>query len=502
MRGFQNIPLDIPTGIVTDTSRYDARGRYIQAENVRFWKGRPELIGGWSKITTAQTDYPARGILGWRTLDGTRYLGLGTAESLYVLKSGTLYDISPGGLSTGLEDSVSISPTSWGENTWGEGPWGGTGSSLLFPANDARVWDLAQWGEDLLAMARDEGTAYVWDSSVGTGTVAATMSNAPTGALGMFVSKEDRHVVILGKTGDPMIVQWCDQGDYTVWTPKSTNTAGTFYLDDGNVIVGHASTRLGHLIFTDTAVYLMRFVGPPYTFSITRVQSGCGLFAPHAVATLNDVTYWMGVHNFFMYDGSVRRLECPVHRDVYDNLNRVQGIKIWAGANTAFNEIRWDYPSSTDENDAVVIFSAEGWSTGTYARSCWTDQNAFRQFPVAAGTDNHVYLHENGSDAAGTPIAHQFEVSDVELGEGDTGVHIRKIIPDYDRITGTQTINLDVRGYPARATVTKGPYSVSGTTEKLSVRARGRTVGFRVSGEGDFRFGRFRLQVRPAGMRE
>lgn len=397
--------------------------------------------------------------------------------------------------------------TSWSEGTWGGGSWGGA-STIYSAVLNPTTWTMASWGEDLLSCPRG-GKIYIWDNSVGSGTPSSLISaNAPSTALGIFMSDVNRTLVAYGahdgSNDDPLNIAWCDTEDYTTWTPSATNAAGSIRCEVGSEIVGAIPVRGGHIISTDKAVYLFRYVGQPFVFSLNKIADGNAMIAPHAGINHLGAGYYMGSDGFYVYDGTVRRLPCDVLSYVYDDLNLAQKFKIFAGTVRKYNEVWWFYASSgSSEVDRYVAFNvAENvWHKGTLARTSWLDTSVLSNFPIATDADGVIYAQEYGTTGNGSSISYTLTSSDIDLATSGRFIHNRKLIPDYDRITGTHSVSIEVRGYPMRAATTKGPFTITEATDNISVRSRGRHVRLVFSGSDDFRMGVWKERITQHGAR-
>lgn len=588
MADYQDTPLSIAPGIFKDSSGHAARGRYIDGTNVRFWKGFPERIGGWLALTASASTYPARGAIAFKTLPpSAQYMAYGTANKLHLMRSGTIYDITP---TTSFTAGSANSSTTygWGAGAWGTTAWGGI-ETIYTAVNHALTWTLGNWGEDLVACPRGQGI-FLWDASVGTGTAASRITASPPIAYGVFVSDVDRTLVAYGAhngyqsvvtadagadtitwtahghsagdsgqftttntlpgglslattyyiinpttntfqvsltaggaavnitttgmgthtfttgSADPLNIRWSNSEDYNTWRASATNTAGSLRCEVGNEVVGAMSARGGHLICTDQATYYFHYVGGDYVYALNKISDGPTMISPHAgVQDAAGNTYWMGPKTFYVYDGTVSNLPCDVHADIFDNINIAQRFKVYCGTIRAFNEIIWFYPrdGSTEINACVGYNTVEKtWWQGDVARSSWVDASVVVDYPVGFGTDGYLYAHENGSNGNGSAISYSLETSDLSMGEGSY-LRGRKLIPDFDRISGTtHTVEIDVRGYPLRTPTTIGPYSIDTTTSQLSVRARGREIRLRFEGSDDFRHGQWQVRTRVDGRQE
>ena len=438
-------------------------------------------------------------------------------------------------LNTGLDNYVSS--TGWGINGWGSSAFG-TAGSLTF-TNQLRLWSSDNFGEDLILHPRGGGI-YYWDSSGGTSARAVNITAlsganlAPTVGLQSIVSETDRHVFVLGadpindagtaRTGaiDPMLVAFSDQESVTEWEPQTTNTAGSVRLSVGSEIIGGIRSRQETLVWTDSALYSIQFVGPPLTFAVNLINQGVGMIAPNACINAPNGVYWMAEDGFYRYNGSVQRLECTVLSYVQENLNLSQLFKCFALVNKQFNEVWWFYPSTQDNTGEIsryVIYNylENTWSIGELVRTAWIDEDVFNA-PLA--TENgYLYNQETGEDADGSPMDNVFiESSDFDLQEGNDFAFISKIIPDLkfygtNTASGSPQINMQIktRNFPAQSLSTKVTKDVSNNTNQLNVRTRARQAVLRLQSDDDadtgnrlgvqWRLGYTRMYIQPDGRR-
>jgi len=438
-------------------------------------------------------------------------------------------------LNTGLDNYVSS--TGWGVNGWGSSAFGSAGS-LTF-TNQLRLWSSDNFGEDLILHPRGGGI-YYWDSSGGTSARAVNITAlsganlAPTVGLQSIVSETDRHVFVLGadpindagtaRTGaiDPMLVAFSDQESVTEWEPQTTNTAGSVRLSVGSEIIGGIRSRQETLVWTDSALYSIQFVGPPLTFAVNLINQGVGMLAPNACINAPNGVYWMAEDGFYRYNGSVQRLECTVLSYVQENLNLSQLFKCFALVNKQFNEVWWFYPSTQDNTGEIsryVIYNylENTWSIGELVRTAWVDEDVFNA-PLAT-QNGYLYNQETGEDADGSPMDNVFiESSDFDLQEGNDFAFISKIIPDLkfygtNTASGSPQINMQIktRNFPAQSLSTKVTKDVSNNTNELNVRTRARQAVLRLQSDDDadtgnrlgvqWRLGYTRMYIQPDGRR-
>ena len=428
-----------------------------------------------------------------------------------------------------------VESTGWGAGLWGAGTWGS--ATALSETNQLRLWSHDAFGEDLIINPRNGGI-YYWDESSGLSSPAVNITTlaganlAPTKGIQTIVSDIDRHVIVLGadpivgsaRSGsiDPLLIAFSDQESATEWEPTSTNTAGSLRLSSGSQIVGGLRSRQETLIWTDTSLYSMQFVGAPFTFGINLINENVGLISPNGVVNAPDSVYWMARDGFYSYSGSVSRLTCSVLNYVLDDFNQGQAFKVVAFTNREFNEVGWFYPSgSSSENDRYVVYNyLEGaWSIGELSRTAWLDDGIFQK-PRAAGKDssvNYVYTHENSDDADGLPMDNVFiESGDIDIDDGEKFGFVKKIIPDVkffgdNSSAGQINFVLKTRNFPGDSLSTNSTNNVTSSTQQNYVRARSRQMVFRAQSDDDaatglrtgfrWRLGANRFEIRPDGKR-
>jgi len=622
--------LTFQPGINKEMTDLMDKGGWADGNLVRFRKGLPEKIGGWTKNTSNTFLGACRALLAWVSLSSTRFLGLGTNLKYYVKEGSNFDDITPirsttaagdvtfsavdgdatitvsdtahgavandfvtysgavslggnitatvlnqeyqiatiidvdsyiieakdtdgstvtanasdtgnGGsstvgayqINTGL--NVYVPSTGWGVNGWGSGTWGSAAAANF--ANQLRLWSHDAFGEDLIMNPR-AGGIYYWDTSSGVTTRAVNITSlsgsnlAPTVGLQTIVSDTDRHVIVLGadpivgsaRTGsvDPLLIAFSSQESVTDWEPTATNTAGDIRLSSGSQIVGGLRARQEILIWTDTSLYSMQFIGAPFTFGVNLINENVGMISPNGAINAPDGIYWMARDGFYKYTGSVQRVSCSVLNYVLDDLNTTQSFKIFSFSNKEFNEVGWFYCSgSSNDIDRYVTYNylENVWSIGELSRTAWLDEGIFNNPLATHGSENSsiLYNQEDGSDADGSPMDNVFiESGDIDIDEGNQFGFISRIIPDVKFFGSTPTtgqINyvLKTRNYPGESLTVNSTNNVTSTTDQNFVRARARQMVFRVQSDDDadvgvrtgfkWRLGANRFDIRTDGRR-
>jgi len=431
--------------------------------------------------------------------------------------------------------------------------WGDASLSQTLTIDPAS-WSLDNFGEKLIATIKN-GESFEWNpinsNPNALTTRAAVISNAPTASVMSLVSDRDRHLIMLGtettigtkSSQDKMFIRFSDQENISDYAATSVNTAGTFRLDSGTKIVGAVKGKDYTFILTDNAAYVMQFVGPPFTFSIRQVGSNCGAIGQHSIKYVNGAVYWMAeAGGFFVYDGTVKSLPCSVEDFVFttkngNNLgvNYQNGESVYAGLNTLYEELCWYYPQANSAfNDRYVCYNYQDgtWVTGSLSRTTWVDANLYDNpyatefnstglptFPTIQGVTNvngstKYFEHEKGVDevsatGAKTAIPAFIESGDFSLnvnGEGQMFLSMSRFIPDFKTLQGDAQVTILLRDFPVDTETSSplGPFTVTSTTKKIDTRARARFASLKIantSTEQNWRFGTFRADVQPDGMR-
>jgi hypothetical protein len=441
----------------------------------------------------------------------------------------------------------------WGAGTWNLSTWGTprTASNTII---DAGSWSLDNFGELLIATIKD-GKTFEWDPAAGAGVTsrATVIAGNPTATVLTRVSDRDRHLIHFGtettigsaSTQDPMFIRFSDQEDIEVYEPTSTNTAGTFRLDNGSKIVAAVKGKDYMLVLTDEAAYTMQFVGTPYTFSIRQVGSNCGCIGQHAAVFVDGAVYWMGDSgNFFVFDGTVKTLPSTVEDFVFTTqgeslgINFTNGELVFAGHNSLYTEISWFYPQANiAQNNRVVTYNYESqsWVTGSLSRTTYEDSHVLENptasryidtltpsTPIVNGVSNggsYVFAHEIGVNevinltsvtTTNIAISAYVKSGDFDLdieGDGEYFIKIRRFIPDFKYLDGNTKVTLFFKAYPADTTsalgeTTVGPFTVTSTTDKIDTRARGRLAAIKIENDAlddNWRYGIFRVDIQPDG---
>lgn len=412
---------------------------------------------------------------------------------------------------------------------WGSGGWGGittgytsTGWGSPAPAGlglgvQLRLWSQANYGQDLISNPRGGGL-YYWTANANPNIfdrgVLLTAGDTPDICNFVMVSDAQRFVICFGVNDygsavqNPMLVRWSDQEDYTQWTPAITNQSGSYTLSHGSQIISAIQARQEILIWTDAALYSMQYLGAPYVWGFQILADNLSIVGQNAVATANNITYWMGVDKFYMYSGRVETLPCTLRSYVYNDINLSQASQFFAGTNEGFNEVWWYYCSAnSDTVDKYVVYNylERVWYYGTLNRTAWLD-SPLRVEPMATTYGNKLVYHETGVDDGTTnppsAITAYVQSADFDIGDGHNFGFVWRLIPDvtFDGstiIAPTVDFTVRPRQFPgtnygnenspevvsAVSYVGQRTYNVQQFTEQVYVRVRGRQMAFRVSSD-------------------
>jgi len=490
---------------------------------------------GTSNTLTSTASFPT---------SGTNFIQVGNEEISYTGVSGNTLT----GITRAVRNSTRSAHSDGATVTnssdyiaWGEAA---SGDFVIDPG----LWSIDNFGNKIIALIHN-AQVFEWDAdaSNATATRATIISGAPTASRDMVVSTPDRHLVFFGTettigdqtTQDQMFIRFSSQEDINTYTPTATNTAGTQRLADGSRIVGAVRGRNAIYVWTDTALFTMRFIGPPFTFGFEQVGTNCGLIGQNAALEVDGAAYWMSENGFFKYAGNLETMQCLVEDFVYENLNTTATQLINVGLNNLFGEITWFYcTSGSTVVDRMVTYNyldsspqRPVWTTGTLARTTWVDSSVFglphateynisddASFDVVGNTDGSTvyYEHETGTDdvtvTTTSAIAANIQSGDYDIngeslgGDGEVIMKIRRFIPDFVSQTGNTQITLNLRNYSnnSQASSPLGPFTITSSTSKVDTRARARAVSLKIENTStgqNWKLGTFRIDIQPDGRR-
>jgi hypothetical protein len=449
---------------------------------------------------------------------------------------------------------------------FGVGPYGSTigGTEWGNAVNAASVvlepglWSLSNFGQVLVATIAN-GKTFTWDSAIAarlttrasTTTSGFTTTNNPTATRVTLISPTTRHLIHLGtettigdpSTQDDMFIRFSIDENINEYTPEATNTAGTQRIQDGTKIIGALVAKENILVWTDNALYTMKFVGAPFTFGFEQVGTNCGLIGKNSAIEIDGVAYWMGNNGFFSFDGTVNTLPCSVEDYVYDDIDTTKGQQVNAGINNLFTEVVWWYPTAGSEfNNRYVVFNygqsngqlpMGNWYTGVNVnsiRTSWIDSLVYPKpyataynssndgtFPVVIGQSglgaSVFFEQETGTDQVNpdgsttilTSFVQSFDFS-LQANQSEIFLAMRRFLPNFKVLTGNNQVTIGVSDYPSDsvAATRLSPFTIDATTDKVDTRARGRYASIKIEninlGE-TWRFGTFQVDLQPDGRR-
>ena len=430
------------------------------------------------------------------------------------------------------------------------------------------LWSLDNFGQVLVATIAN-GKTFTWNAGAAspttvrasTGTSGFSTASNPTATRLTLISPTTRHLCHFGTettigntaTQDDMFIRFSDQENINEYTATAINSAGDFRLQDGTKIVGAIKAKETILVWTDNALYTMKFIGAPFTFGFEQVGTNCGLIGKNAVVEIDGNAFWMSANGLFLFDGTVKSLPCTVEDFVYDNLDTTKGQQVAAGINNLYTEVVWYYPTTgSNYNNAYVVFNygetgrntpGGVWYTGTEARTSWIDAVVYPKpyatkfnstssgtFPTVVGQNGlgqtQFFEHEVGTDqinqdGSTTTITSFIKSFDFDLQAkqkdaqgkssgptiaGESFLALRRFIPDFKTLTGNAVVTLAIKRYPQQSDTVSSlsPFTITSTTDKKDTRARGRYLNVKIenksSGE-EWRFGTFKIDIQPDGRR-
>ena len=610
--------LNFLPGIDTENTETGAEGRWSNCDKVRFRKGLPQKIGGWTKFSTDFYVGVGRALEQWFDNSGSRYEALGADRKVYAYRQGQSADITPlrqsntltsvfdtttgsanltinhaahgaavgdfvtisncsvanvGGIANTSIDAeyeitsitnadayvvtsnvtasanvtttanctaeyqLSIGPDKqtfgfgWGTGTWNALTWN-TPRTTSNVTLDLRQWSINNWGEDLIITQRD-GSTYYFDTSSGLSDNRATeIANVPTASTLNVISTETRHLILMGtettigtpSSQDKMFIRFSDQENFEQFTANATNSAGSQRLGGGSEIRCAKPAKGTILIWTDTDMHSMSFVGPPFIFGFRQLGNDCGSVGLNAAIVVDDIAYWMSDGQFFRYAGAVQEIPCSVLNYVFNDINKTQYAQVYAGQTSNFSEIIWYYCSNnSDQIDRYVIYNylEQSWYFGNLSRSTYQDNgvelnplgseyfanstaNTYVQINGLTQGRSLIYRHESGVDADGTALQAFIQSGDGDIADGEEFSFINKVVPDFQNMEGNAVITLKTRDYPNDTRTTGEAVTVNNTTRFYNTRIRGRQSSLRIENEdvGDnWRFGTIRINIKADGKR-
>ena len=479
--------------------------------------------------------------VGGLTLNGEYQITYVDANTYTITASSTASSSATGGgtvtaaYQVSAGSAIAVSLSGWGVGPWGLGAWG-VGSSST---NTIRIWNHQNFGEDLIYGPKG-GAMYYWEASTGLtsrGVALTALSGAtdvPTVQNLFMVSDASRFTIAFGCNDygatdlDPMLIRWSDQESAVNWTPAATNQAGSLRLSHGSRIDATLQTRQEILVWTDTSLYGLQYLGPPIVWGSQLLTDNISIVSDRAMTLAAGVTYWMGEDKFYTYDGRVNTLSCDLRQYIFSNINRDQYAQICAGTSEQFNEVWWFYPSQNSTvNDLYVIYNylEKVWYYGNIGRTAWTDIGVTTNYPIAATYANNLVQHEVGNDnnetASTLPIEAYITSSEFDIDDGDRFGFVWRILPDVTfrgsnaaspsavmtllplQNSGSGYNNPASVGGSDNGTVTRtATVPIEEFTGQVNIRVRGRQMSIKMASDGvgvQWQMGSPRIDIRPDG---
>lgn len=481
--------------------------------------------------------------VGGLTLNGEYQVTVVDADTYTIVSAiAATSTAGPGGGTVTADYQISVGPeyqvplVGWGAGGWGNGTWGtGETSDIAL-----RIWSQINFGEDLIFNPRGGGV-YYWTAADGLNTRAVDLASVgdadtPVIANSVTVSDTSRFVIVFGtndpyaispKQLDPMLIRWSDQENPLVWVPAITNQAGSIRVSHGSQIITAIQTRQEIVVFTDSAVYSMQYLGPPYVWGSQLLGDNFSIYGQNAVALASGVAYWMGVDKFYMYDGRVQTLNCDLRRYIFNDINQTQNLQVFASTNEGFNEVWWFYCSAgSDAVDRYVVYNylEKVWYYGTMARTAWLD-SGLRNYPIAATYSRNIVNHEIGlnDNETGTETALDAYISSSEfdIGDGHNFGFVWRVLPDLTfgdstndgntapqvtmTLYGLTSSGSGVTSSAGAGVVSSSNYVITEEfTGQIYTRLRGRQMIFKIGSNQlntAWQLGAPRIDIRPDGRR-
>jgi hypothetical protein len=507
--------LDIPPGLFKDSTKYAAGRNWFSGNQVRWYKDMLAPVGGWQQVLdfpNAQT--PIRDMFSWRDHLKAAWGAAGSSDALYsfkVLGSGNYqrHDITPSTLAFNPGGIVG-----YGRGTYGSGYYGRDDATVSI--DDTAQWSFDNFGQLLMAVHSQDGRLFVYDPQTAS-TVAAPILEAPL-ANNLVIATEEEHLMLMGGSGNPRRVAWCSQRDYLDWTPTPTNSAGGFDLQSDGTIVGAAKVQGGILVFTNTDVHMIEYLGPPYYYGRRRITDESGIKGKNCVTTFALGAIWVSESNFWRFDGGVAILPCNVHAEVFYSSNLTDPSRLNLFTNAWAQEVWFSYPGKTHaEPDRYALVGGLNykmyWSLGDIPRTAWLNP-VWQDKPIACN-GNIMYQHEEGFTADGVSrngIVFATTGS-FEIGDGDKVMRVDRVYPDFalvdgpdtfaDNAPGAASVTFQLRQAPQAVNRTYGPVQLDSPSGYTTVRFRARQVALSVKQEKDefWTLGKLRIRVKEAGKR-
>lgn len=504
----KNTPLlNIPPGVYRNSTRYAAKNRWFNANQIRWRNNILVPIGGWKKILTfSAATTPIRRMHSWRDDLTKPWVAAGSSDKLFGVSynadaSYTSYDITPSGLGWnpgGL--------TGYGRAEYGSGFYGIDGESQQTTA--AGYWSLDNFGKMLTAVHSQDGRLVQWDP-VTPATIAAPVSGAPVGNI-LCITTEEEHCMVMGGATNPRRVKWCSRRALSTWTPAEDNSAGGFDIASNGSIIAAAKVQGGILVITDADVHLIEYVGPPNYYGRRKISDEGGILGPYAYIPALGGALWLDHANVWGYiGGAVQKFPCDVQDELFVNSNMTVPYAVHFGINEEAQEVWMMYPSKeeSEPSNYVMLSYAQQryWSMGLMPRTAWI--NPVWQAKPLAVNNKDLYEHEVGMLADGVSRIDDIfvETGGLEIGEGDGEIYLDRIyndsgadMPDIEGDPDAFRLLFVLQQAPAAPKRYVGPIALTNPKGYTTVRFRSRQLYMRVVHHKDefWKLGNIRVRIK------
>lgn len=507
----------IPPGIFREGSIYASQGHWYNGNLIRWVRDIMVPVGGWATMFTLNGIDPIRDVFTWRDLQKKPWMVSGSQQRLFATliladNAFTQYNITPAGLIFTPTPGVGF-----GSGPYGKGAYGQDDSGVIDPDAVAQ-WSIDNFGEDIFAVHSHDGRLFRWKPST-PATVAVPQVGAPTDNTLVIVTDEE-FVMVLGGKGNPTKFQWCSRRDPTDWAPTEINSAGGNDLKSQGSIVSAKKVQGGILVLTDTDVFIIEYVGPPYYYVPRRISDEGGILSKNAIAAIPGGAIWMSSTNFWKYDGNISRLPSTVHNEIFYNGDLSKPSHVFMGVNDFSQEIWMFYPrQGSNEANRYVIYSYSQepwWSIGAMSRTAWVNP-VWSSKPVAVASGGKFFQHELGWLDDGAPRNVFAESAPLQIGNGDNVMWVDRYWQDnsvfddetfgniYDVAVNdpAYTVKFKNQQSPSAPIRTVGPISLNTEKGYTTVRFRTRQTRIVVDQIRDvgWTLGRPRLRIKAGGGR-
>ena len=500
-----NMPLSPPTGLTSDDTVFAAPGRWLNGSLARFYENGWQIKGGWERLTLETLGGVCRAVFGWSDPNEELNIAFGTHLTLEAWRGGALYNITPAGFIAGQIDGTG--GRGHGTGAFGVGTFGTPSTVDYFPL----TWSLSAFGGWLIANPRNQGI-YVWNTTAPG--VAALIPTAPV-RVTYALTVPQRQVIAFGCNEEvsgvfnPLCIRWSDIEDYTDWASLPSNNAGEYVLESGGRIVCARAVGDYLLVWTSVSVFLGTFLGDPgQTWKFERIGANCGAISPGAPVIKSQHAAWISpdrVHWQLTLGGEPTPMDCPVRAMFADHITAGQDDKIVGASTATFSELTWFWPDDRDgfETSRGLTVGPGGWSRDLLKRSAYVDAGP-HPFPIGVAPSGQVYWHEKGQSADGGVLSGFIESTGIYLDEGDGGVMVNGVWPDFRGQVGVMRLSLLMREFPQAPERVHGPWNLTPGMSKKSFRCSGRIARVRfdfASAPASARAGKLEFDVQPIGGR-